>query len=149
MCMRMYVRACIRARVAVDFLLMEWMLSDLVFNLWGLFIFGGLVYILGALMVWGFLLLGFYIVFLILCCFDVFFDFLGVLIFGFFDDFLMFFWFFYDFFFWLLLCFYSPKWVQFLKFSCNSFFLEYTDAALMRWHAKRHRPEFCGFGSGI
>ena len=51
--------------------------------------------------------------------------FLVYLVFWFFDDFLMIFWFFYDFFFWLLLCFYSPKWVQFLKFSCNSFFLEY------------------------
>ena len=49
----------------------------------------------------------------------------GVLIFWNFLYFFWVFWFFYDFFSGLLLCYYSPKWVQFLKFSCNSFFFVY------------------------
>lgn len=82
---------------------------------WGFLYFRGFY----AFMLWFF---GGFSDFLVGWCF---FDFLGVLIFGFFDAFLMIFGFFYDFFSGLLLCFYSPKWVQFLKFSCNSFFCDY------------------------
>ena len=58
----------------------------------GVYIFRGFLY-LGALMVWGFFGLGFYIVFLISCWFDVFLIFWGFL----FLDFLMLFWWFFDF----------------------------------------------------
>lgn len=102
-------------------LFIECLLAGLVF-----IFLGGLVYILGALMVWGFLLLGFLMVFWFYAAL-MFFWFSGVLFFLIFWCFLVIFWIFYDFFSGLLLYLYSPKWVQFLKFSCNSFFLEYTD----------------------
>lgn len=124
--------AFIRVRV-VGFLLIGWMLSGGMFNLWGLFIFGGLVYIFWGLWWFGafcFWVFWWFFDFMLLWCF---FDFLGGLIFWFFDAFLMIFWFFYDFFSGLLNWFYSPKWVHFLKFSCNSFFLEYNARRNDEW----------------
>lgn len=116
-------------------------------NWFGVNVFGGVVYILGCLYLRGFdglggFCFGFFIWFFDFMLVWCFFDFLGVLIFGFFDAFLMFFWFFYDFFFWLLLCFYSPKWVHFLKFSCNSFFLKYNGWRKWWVTRKRHGVKF-------
>ena len=72
----------------------------------------------------------------------MFFCFSGGLIFWFFDGFLMIFWFFYDFFLLGFNWFYSPKWVHFLKFSCNSFFLEYTGWRWWSGTVECHGVEF-------
>ena len=89
MCTRVYVyaRVCACVRVCCCWFLLVGWLFGWVFNLLGLFISSG------ALMVWGFLLLGFLYGFLILSCFDVFLIFWGFL----FLDFLMVFYGFFDF----------------------------------------------------
>ena len=115
----------------------------------GVYIFWGAFYILGFLYLRGFDALGF-----LYCFFDFmlvwcFFDFLGVFIFGFFDAFLMIFWFFYDFFSWLFNCYYSPKWVHFLKFSCNSFFFVYNGWRNDEVTRNKSPRKVYGFASGI
>lgn len=90
----MYVYACMLLLVLINGVASWWGVESFggLLYLGASYIFGAL-YTLGGLIVWGFFALGVFDGFLILCCFDVFLIFWGLLFF----DFLMLFWWFLDF----------------------------------------------------